>query len=335
MTTPSETTEITASAVQMEATVGDVDANLDHAEELARRALDEGADVVALPEFFTTQVILDERVWDAVLPQDNAAVEMLTELATAYDATVGGSMLVEDDGDVYNRYVLAKGDGTVATHDKDIPTMWENAFYIGGDDDGVVETDHGTAGVAVCWELIRYQTLDQLAGRIQYTITGNHWWMIPENWPGARQLFGATAQYNRYLSEYAPQEFAERLGVPTLHASHCGTFDGRYLLYPGDERGVPYTSRFVGATQIVDANGDVLASRRTDEGPGIVTATIDVPAESPTDVPTITDPEDGFWVPNLTLGHKFYWHHQNACAAKYYEANYHRHLPARDVDRGA
>lgn len=311
--------DLSVAAIQMEASVGDVAGNIDQAERLARKALEEGADVVGLPEFFTSRVVLDDAVWEAVLPTDNKAVAMLESLAQEYDATVGGSMLMHRDGDVYNTYCLAGPDGTVRTHDKDIPTMWENAFYIGGDDDGVVETAHGTAGLAVCWELIRQQTVDRMAGRVQYAITGNHWWTLPDNWPGVDRLLGSVRQYNRYLSEQAPVEFARELGVPVIHASHCGEFDGRFLVYPGDEHGLPYRSSFVGATQIVSADGTVLARRDLDEGPGVVSANIEIPAHPPT--PATHDPPDQFWIPELTASHRLYWSHQNVCGSAYYQNN--------------
>lgn len=319
----------TAAAVQMAATVGNVEANIDQAKRLAQEALEDGADLVALPEFFTSRVVLDEAVWEAVLPPDNQAVDMLVDLATTYDATLGGSMLVHRDGDVYNTYYLVGPEGILGTHDKDIPTMWENAFYVGGHDDGVVETSHGTAGLAVCWELIRQQTLDRLGGRIQFAMTGNHWWSVPENWPVIDRLVGSITQYNRYLAEQAPVEFARELNVPVLHACHAGSFDGRFLMYPGDGRGLPYASRFVGATQIVAGDGTVLARREMDAGPGVVTADIKIPPTPPTQTPAVQESRDQFWLPNLTLFHRLYWHQQNACGKAYYRRNRDKVVPPK------
>lgn len=37
----------------------------------------------------------------------------------------------------------------------------------------------------------------------------------------------------------------------------------------------------------------------------------------------------------VATDHQLYCHHQYTCARKYYEANFQRQLPARDVDRGA
>lgn len=326
-----ETTDVRMAAVQLEATVGNREATVDRALSLAESALADGADVVALPEFFTTRIVFDERVWSAVEPPEPSTVERLEELAADHDATIGGSILARRGPDVYNTYWVVGPDGVAGTHDKDIPTMWENAFYVGGSDDGVVETAHGTTGVAVCWELIRQQTLDRLAGRIQYALTGNHWWTLPDNWPLVDRVLGSVRQYNRYLAENAPVEFARELGVPVVHAAHCGSFEGRFLTYPGDERGLPYRSSYVGATQIVDGDGTVLARRDVDEGPGVVAATVEVPDSPPTDVPAARSSPDRFWVPNLTVPHRLYWHHQNACGRAYYRANRDDRLAAHGV----
>src|SRR3546814_3951842 len=75
--------------------------------------------------------------------------------------------------------------------------MWENAFYIGGADDGVWETGIGTLGAAVCWELVRHQTIRRMQGRVQFAMTGTHWWTMPENWPITEPLLRAIGQYNR------------------------------------------------------------------------------------------------------------------------------------------
>ena len=304
---------VRVAAVQIAAKAGDLSANLAQAETLALEALERGAKVVALPEFFTTPCFVHPRVREAVVATENPAREMLSRLARRYGAYVGGSMLTRRGRDVYNTYCLAGPDGGVQTHDKDLPTMWENAFYIGGGDDGVVETEFGTAGLAVCWELIRWRTVRRFADRVRFAITGNQWWSLADNWPGARSLFAALGQYNRYLAENAPVELARILGVPVIHASHSGRFEGRFLLVPGANTAVRYASEFVGRTQIVDAGGHVIASRDSQEGPGVIVAEMVVAGAAHALPPTRR-----FWIPHLPLLHRLYWHHQNVCGRSYY-----------------
>ena len=141
-------------ALQIEARTADVAYNLDHVRELAMEAVGKGAKVIAVPEFFTTSIVLDDRIWSCALPPENPALDMLKEIASDNEVLIGGSYLEKRGGDIFNCYSLVRPDGTVTRHDKDLPTMIENAFYIGGNTDGVHDTSLGRVGTAVCWELI-------------------------------------------------------------------------------------------------------------------------------------------------------------------------------------
>lgn len=305
---------VRAAAIQLEGVPGRVDLTLERLEAMIVEAGERGATLIAVPEFCTSPVPMRAEVHAAVLPRKNAAVGMFRRLAARYGATIGGSMLIADDDEVYNRYHLVEPGGRVHTHDKDLPTMWENCFYTGGHDDGAFDTDLGGVGVASCWELIRTKTVRRLQGRIDLAMTGTHWWTVPSNWGGlASRALAPLARRNRALSEEAPVEFARRLGVPVLQASHCGSIRSDFLLAPGTDLAVGYETEFVGATQIVNAHGTVLASRRTTEGPGIVTADVELGACG-----SVTPAEESFWIPDLPLVMRGYWHHQNLAGRSYY-----------------
>ena len=306
-------------AVQFDGVPGDVAENLRRLEPLVAEAVGAGAEVVALPEFFTSPIVFRPEVHRAVLPPDNVAVAMLRDIAHRHDVTIGGSMLLADDDEVYNRYHLVEPDGTLHTHDKDLPTMWENAFYGPGSDDGVVDARIGGAetptrvGMAVCWELIRNRTARRMVGRVDLVLSGTHWWTVPSNWGPVDRVLGGVAQYNRYLSENAPAELARRVGAPVVQASHCGEFTTGFGLVPGVGAAPPYQTRFVGATQIVDADGHVSAWRSTADGPGVVVADVEVGARPP------RQPIDRrFWMPDLPWAIRAYWAQQNAFATRYY-----------------
>src|ERR1039458_8412541 len=88
-------------------------------------------------------------------------------------------------GEVRNAFLLAGPDGLFGRHDKDLPTMWENALYVGGDDDGVIEAGEVTVGAAVCWEFMRTGTARRLRGRVDLVMGGSNWWSIPQRPPSA------------------------------------------------------------------------------------------------------------------------------------------------------
>lgn len=306
-------TKIKAAAIQFDAVVGDVPENLRRLELMIHEAAAAGAKIIAVPEFCTSRLPMLTEVSQAVLASDNFVVDSFKTLAQKYQCWLGGSMLIAEDGEIYNRYHFFEPNGQVHFHDKDYPTMWEGCFYTAGSDDGVFSTELGNVGAAVCWELIRNRTAQRLQNKVDVVITGTHWWSVPKNlWP-LNQWLKNLGEENRRLSTQAPHDLAIRLGAPVIQASHCGDFYTKLLLVPGLPFFLPYRTEFVGATQIVDAQGRVLASRDTREGVGIVYADIELGRQE-----TSEPIADGFWLPKLPWLIRAYWAQQNACARPWY-----------------
>ncbi len=287
-------------AVQTRARLGAWEENLETALGLAGEAFAAGAEWVILPEFFTTAVGFHTVMLGAVEPLEGRTLGALRELAGRYGGVVGGSFIAWRDGRPRNTFVLVFPGGSYLAHDKDQPTMWENCWYEGGSDDGVLTTPAGPVGAALCWELIRTRTVRRLRGRVDLVVGGSCWWTLPE-----RRLPGFPPELHRRnvsIMEATPGRFARLVGAPVVHAAHAGKLEGRLPLVPG----FPYASHFLGETQIVDASGEILARMRHEDGEGFVTAAVDpgraVPSE---EVP------GGFWIPDLPVQFRLLWHLQN------------------------
>lgn len=303
-------TMVLAAAVQLEAVLGDVPANLAACERLADEAGRAGAKIIALPEFFSTGIGFEPTLATAALPPDGAATELLTRLARRHDALVGGSFLCRDpDGHVRNAYLLAGPDGVVGRHDKDLPTMWENAFYTGGDDDGVLAAGDHTVGAAVCWELMRTQTVRRLRGRVDLVMTGSGWWSIPRWSPHV--LFDRLERNNAGTARRAAASFAQYVGAPVVHAAHAGALTCAMPWLP-----LRYRGHFEGATLIANADGTVIAERRADQGEGIVLAEI-----TPGRQPARLAPPAGFWLHRRGTLPTAVWHYQRWHGRRWYRHN--------------
>lgn len=298
-------------AIQLEAVPADVDANLATVERLVEDAVATGARTIALPEFFTTGIGFWPELADAALPVDGKATELLSALARRHQVLIGGSMLIRDpDGNVRNTYLLVTQDGVAGRHDKDLPTMWENAFYVGGDDDGVIQAGDLTVGAAVCWELMRTQTVRRLRGRIDLAMTGSGWWSIPDWWP--RTIFRRMERRNAATARQAAASFAGFVGAPVLHAAHVGSLRCRMPWLP-----LGYAGRFEGGTMIVAADGTVLAA--AGDGEGVVVADVSVGRSAPSSaVP------EGFWLHQRGALPAAAWHYQRVHGRRYYR----RHVAA-------
>jgi predicted amidohydrolase len=298
-------------AIQLEAVPADVDANLATVERLVEDAVAAGARTIALPEFFTTGIGFWPELADAALPFDGKATELLSALARRQQVLIGGSLLIRDtDGNVRNTYLVVTQDGVAGRHDKDLPTMWENAFYVGGHDDGVIQAGDLTVGAAVCWELMRTQTVRRLRGRIDLAMTGSGWWSIPDWWP--RKIFRRMERRNAATARQAAASFAGFVGAPVLHAAHVGSLRCRMPWLP-----LGYAGRFEGGTMIVAADGTVLAA--ADDGEGVVVADVSVGRSAPSSAAP-----ERFWLHPRGALPAAAWHYQRVHGRRYYR----RHVAA-------
>jgi len=295
-------------AVQMRAEVGDVERNMASAEALAREAFRRGARWVILPEFFTSAVAFTPVMLSAWRPLEGQPLDLMRRLAREHDGVVGGSFIAKSGQDCFNSFLLVFPDGRYFRHDKDIPTMWENCYYIGGSDDGVLGTPAGPVGVAMCWEFIRSQTARRMLGKVDLVVGGSCWWDLRLPVPPKYAEEQATLLD---MLRQAPGRLARMLGVPVVHASHAGEFEG---LTPGNET-VPYASRYLGETRIVDGSGNVLARMAYEDGEGVIVADI-----TPGRVAEALDPvPDGFWTVELPPGAVRAWEYLNPLGRRYYE----------------
>lgn len=264
-------------AVQLEVALGEVERNLAACEGLVAAAAADGAELVALPEFFTTGAAFVPELAERALAPDGVATEMLSRAAGEHGIHLGGSFLCrDDDGEVRNAFFLAgPGGALLGRHDKDLPTMWENALYVGGADDGVIEGERLSVGAAVCWEFMRKATAERLRGRVDLVMGGSNWWSIPA-WPPAA-VTGRLEASNARRAALAPAVFGRYVGAPVVHAAISGQFECRMPELPP----MAYRGHFEGGAVVADAEGRVLARRDRREGSGHVVAEVSAERVTP------------------------------------------------------
>ena len=295
-------------AIQMKAEFTNVKANLEIAKRLASDAFQDGAELVIIPEFFTSAMGFHPKMLDVVRPIKGEPWQLLNQLAKKYNGVIGGSFIALRGEESYNTFVLAFPDGTNYFHDKDQPTMWENCYYLGGTDDGVLETKLGNIGVTLCWEFVRTRTARRLLDRVDIVVGGSCWWTLPE-----REIPGYKSELRETVLEMmieTPARFARILGVPVVHAAHAGDFEGETPLMPD----IPYKSYYLGETQIVDGSGKILTRLTREDGEGVIMSNIDLSKKWK---PTESIP-DRFWIPDMPKELNQAWEIFNKHGETYY-----------------
>jgi predicted amidohydrolase len=334
---------IRVAAVQMNAKVGDVAANLEIAEMWVRFAFRRGAKWVVLPEFFTSGMSFDPRkMLDAHRPLEGEPTQFLVKLAKEGGAFVAGSFLAQHGNDVYNTLVLATPDGSTYTHDKDFPSaQTESSFYAGGEDgafaaelknrgvntlagqipsrpqnnkSGVFELRNGmNVGSALCWEQVRYRTAKRLRSKVDIVLAASAWPTldVEVGVPGRekevmRQEFSGWRDWIRRT----PKRLARLVGAPVIHANLVGDTWSYYT----PEVKIPVLYRFMGESEIVDAYGKVLAQRPYSAGEGLVIANVTPGRVKPSE----DVPEGEFWTSDFSELCKGVWYQGGAAGRDYY-----------------
>ena len=345
----------TVAAIQMGSHVGDMDANLEEAENWIRYAIKRGAKWVVLPEFFVSGMSYQpDKMLDAVQPIDGRATQMLRKLSQEGGAYIGGTFLAKSGDDVFNSFVLALPDGKVFSHDKDFPSGFvEHSFYAGGEDDVFVKqlqefgvqtsaqeirsrpkniksgvfpvTDSMAVGVAICWEQIRCRTARRLRGKVDLILASSAWGILDPDVGVAeveRDDMVRWAKETKVMIGRTPGRLARFVGSPAVHANTVGSGwsqDGR----PGKP---PMLARGMGDSQIVDAQGKILARRPHSEGEGVVFAEVQIGRMTPAD----DVPEDEFWTPDFSEVLKQSWYNGGSYGREYYLKTARPHRNRRD-----
>jgi predicted amidohydrolase len=173
---------VRVAAIQMHIAAGDLAGNRRRMAELARRALDEGARLVLLPELAACGY--DWPRLDALAePLDGATTEAMAGLAARYRAYVAWGMAEREGPRFYNTLTLAGPDGAlVARYRKAhlIPLLREPEHFTPGDEVVVVATDVGVLGLAICYDL-RFPGLFQ-----RMASHGAEVLLVAAQWPQAR-----------------------------------------------------------------------------------------------------------------------------------------------------
>jgi predicted amidohydrolase len=317
--------------VQPALELGAVEQNLVRIEDLIRDAQREHhAEVIVVPEAFTTPNVYARVLRGTPRPIDGQPLSLLTRLARELGCVLAGGFVAVRAGHAHGTFVLAEPDGAVHLHDKDIPTAWEQNFYLGGDDAGVVECGAlgCTVGLMSGWEWARFRTAARVrAAAARLVLGGMCWPSMPLNWPGPLRWW-AQREHAIWLRQARelPGQVARLTGAPVAHASHVGPVRGETPLGPG----IPWRTKMLGESQICDRDGTILARLSLEDGEGHVSAEVEL--ESPTPLAEI---EDRFWIPDMTLTTHLAWHGMNSQGAISYRLRHARRgFPWQDWPAG-
>lgn len=252
---------ITVSAVQLRCGA-DRRENTDNAEKLVRRAKEDGADIVLLPELFETPYFCQERKYEyyelASSVWENEAVKRFRSVARELEICIPVSFYEKDVNTMYNSvaFIDEKGEIQGVYRKTHIPDdhYYQEKFYFTPGNSGfkVFETRKGKVGVGICWdqwfpETARCMALLGAEILLYPTAIGSEPILECDSMPHWRRCMQGHAAAN-----VIPVAAANRIGRESVMPDEGNAGQRSEIL-------------FYGSSFITDETGEILKSANRDE----------------------------------------------------------------------
>jgi hypothetical protein len=300
---------ISIATTQLDAAQRPLAERLLRAENLVTQAARAGAQLVVLPELFNTGYAYRDENFARAETADGPTAQWMKRISAQLGIHLAGSLLLRDGPDIYNALLLYAPDGRVWRYDKNYPWGWERAYFREGRAVTIAETDLGSIGMLLCWDMAHADLWKQYAGKVDLILACS----CPPNFsepiysfpngscitgaqmgPVVRGMRGAELQVFRATSA----QQAAWLGVPFVGSTACGnictplpnpvgSFLGFVPAAPWLIRYLPQVKQMevsvplVEAAHILDADGRGVAGLRNDQGEAFALAEVTLPAERP------------------------------------------------------
>jgi N-carbamoylputrescine amidase len=269
MSSNAQSRRVTVAATQM-ACEWNADANIARAERLARKAADQGAQVILLQELFETPYFCIEQDHKhfalATTPEDNRAVRHFRRIAKELGAVIPVSFFERANHAFFNTTAIIDADGEVMglyrkSHIPNGPGYQEKHYFNPGDTGFKVwNTRHGRIGLGICWDQWFPETARSMAVMgaeilLFPTAIGTE---PPPSPPHNSREHWQRTQQGHAAANVMPLVASNRIGVERSTQNP----EGNWL-------------RFYGSSFIADHLGDKVAEAPEDQE-AIVTASFDL-----------------------------------------------------------
>jgi predicted amidohydrolase len=208
---------------------------------VAIQSIDQPTDLIVLPEMFTTGFTMEAGAYAEDM--DGKSIAWMREMAVASNASICGSLIIEDDGRHYNRFLHVPPNGDITTYDKRhlFRLADEQRHFAPGTDHATFELNGFRICPMVCYDL-RFPVWSRNRG--DYDVL-----LYVANWPSRRHFAWETLLRARAIENLSYVVGVNRNGI-----------DGNDLPY-------------IGGSCVVDFLGADLADLQDQNG--IATVTLD------------------------------------------------------------
>lgn len=270
--TEEKTKTIRVAAVQVQASLGQTAANLEHFTPLVERAASQGAQLIVLPELASCGYTMSNLIWDMGEKRDGITVQWLKKSSSRLGVYIGIGFVEADGEDFYNTYALGAPDGSIAGFVR--KTMAETNCFRSAKGSHIIETEIGRIGVGICADNMFVANLYRMQAGCADILLMPHAAPLPFKTGG--MVSEKDLSDSRQNMSGMASDRALRIGLPTVFVNLVGPRDTVKWAGIIGSMMSPDQFRLGGLSTIVDCEGKVLAHlNEEDEAVLIADVTLD------------------------------------------------------------
>jgi predicted amidohydrolase len=162
---------------QMNSILCDVKGNMGKVEALMRSAAGLGADIVLVPETFTTGYDVGNRIAEVSDTIPGKITDELARLCRELKLYFYGSMIEREGGKYHNTGVFLSAKGELLARYRKVHLFSaEKEMFVPGNEPAVVKTEFGTIGLTICMDLLFPEYIRGLVlSGAQYILNSTDW----------------------------------------------------------------------------------------------------------------------------------------------------------------
>lgn len=294
MTMKKGKTQIAIAAIQMESFHGQVEENCRRATELIEQATSLGAEIVLLPELFSTGYIPNSSIWQYGETIHGPTIMWSKKTSERLGIYMGVGFLEIQGNDFINSYAITNPRGEL--EGKAQKENGEACCFKRGEGVHIIENPFWTAGIAICADGHYTKILKRIRENdIDFMV-------LPHAWPSPYKTSRFIKPDVLKKKEIQVKNFAATIagffGVPTVFVNQIGEmgrmdgFFGRLM--------TPETFRMQGYSRIIDSDGKLKASLESEEGVIFARVLLDPSLKKNVPIPDF----DGVVEPGSRLGRR-------------------------------
>jgi N-carbamoylputrescine amidase len=252
--------------IQLVLSKGNAETNRKKAESFILAAKQKGAELIVLPELFSSGYFVTSEIWDYAEHDDGPTVIWMKTLSGKYGIYLGAGLVEKNGKDFLNSFYLTTPSGTLAgkTH-KD---NGEAYVFRRGKGSYIIETDIGRIGVGICGDNQYYNVLRTMHNSSVDIMLMPHAWPTPFRSSGIVDE-ASVGQIHKRVRQL-PMLYAGTLGIPVVFVNQTGPMNRM----PGILGKIMTPDSFClsGGSVIIDSKCNVVDE--IGENEGVITGTV-------------------------------------------------------------